>query len=392
MSEDALADYSPVFFERQGAACDHRAVLCEKSELLGESRAARRSFLARGLDMKQVISLLFLAVVSSFAADRPSFAADRPRLLVLTDIGGDPDDQQSMIRLMVYANEFEIEGLIATAPGSPGKEKKPRPDLIRKIVRAYGKVRLNLSRHAGGWPLAENLERSIKSGNPQRGRGSIGEGKDTEASRWIIERIDAGTPERPLNLVIWGGQTDLAQAMWRVMRDRKSDGFAEFVQRFRVYDIADQDGIADWLRSEFPGMTYILTKASTGDMRNATFRGMYLGGDESLTAREWIMARVRSKGPLGALYPLKTWTSPNPHEAMKEGDTPSWFFFLPAGGNDPNDPSHPGWGGQFQREADGWYRDQPARAGFDPCGTVSRWRPAFQADFARRMSWCVDGE
>src|SRR6185503_15379025 len=72
MSEDALADYSPVFFERQGAACDHRAVLCEKSELLGESRAARRSFLARGLDMKQVISLLFLAVVSSFAADRPS--------------------------------------------------------------------------------------------------------------------------------------------------------------------------------------------------------------------------------------------------------------------------------------------------------------------------------
>jgi hypothetical protein len=29
-------------------------------------------------------------------------APAKPRLLVLTDIGGDPDDQQSMIRLMTY--------------------------------------------------------------------------------------------------------------------------------------------------------------------------------------------------------------------------------------------------------------------------------------------------
>jgi hypothetical protein len=40
---------------------------------------------------------------------------ERPRLAVLTDIGGDPDDQQSMIRLLLYANEYQIEGLIATA-------------------------------------------------------------------------------------------------------------------------------------------------------------------------------------------------------------------------------------------------------------------------------------
>ena len=78
-------------------------------------------------------------------------AAERPRLCVLTDIGGDPDDQQSMVRLMVYANEFEIEGLIATAAGTPGelKETRTRPELIREIVAAYGKVRENLARHAG---------------------------------------------------------------------------------------------------------------------------------------------------------------------------------------------------------------------------------------------------
>ena len=51
-------------------------------------------------------------------------AADRPRLLVLTDIGGDPDDQQSLVRLMVYSNEFEIEGLVASAAGTPGELKQ----------------------------------------------------------------------------------------------------------------------------------------------------------------------------------------------------------------------------------------------------------------------------
>ena len=77
---------------------------------------------------------------------------------------------------------------------------------------------------------------------------------------------------------------------------------------------------------------------------------MYLTGDESLTSRDWLDAHVRSRGALGALYPMTTWTAPNPHGTMKEGDTPSWFFFLPLGGNDPADPSKPGWGGQFVRQ------------------------------------------
>ncbi len=328
---------------------------------------------------------LFLLLAAAFSA----FAAERPRLCVLTDIGGDPDDQQSMIRLMVYANEFVIEGLIASAAGTPGelKEAITKPGLIREIVAAYGKVRGNLARHAQGWPAEEELAARIKSGSPQRGREYIGEGHDTEGSRWLMERIDAGTSERPLNIAIWGGQTDLAQVLWRVKHDRDAGGLADFVQRFRVFDINDQDRIADWMRAEFPGLQYVLANAPPGkDKREGTYRGMYLGGDEALTSREWIEANVRSKGPLGALYPTKTWTAPNPHACMKEGDTPSWFFFLPLGGNDPADPAKPGWGGQYRKSSGGWYRDIP---GPDPREAVYRWRPVFQADFAHRMSWCL---
>ncbi len=316
----------------------------------------------------------------------------RPRLLVLTDIGGDPDDTQSMVRLMVYANEFEIEGLVASSAGIIGQLKVPvvRPDIIHEVIGAYGQVRGNLARHASGWPEPADLLQTVKAGNPRRGRDFIGEAHDTEGSRWIIERVDAGTPARLLNITIWGGQTDFAQALWRVKQERGAKGLTEFVARLRVFGIGDQDRIADWIQTEFPGLFYIISSAPPGfDRRLGTFRGMYLGGDESLTSQEWIAQNVLSRGPLGGLYPTRTNTKPNPHGCLKEGDTPAWFFFLPCGGNNPADPSQPGWGGQYRKAEDGWWRDLPISENFDPRETVSRWRPQFQADFARRIGWCV---
>ena len=319
----------------------------------------------------------------------------RPRLAVLTDIGGDPDDQQSLIRLMVYANEFEIEAIIASASGTRGELNKSvtRPDLIRNVVKEYGHVLPNLEKHARGWPTENQLLDVIKSGNPRRERAHIGEGHDTEGSQFLIERIDGGDASRPLNISIWGGQTDLGQALWRVKQQRTEAEYVSFIAKFRVYDINDQDGIADWMRTEFLGLNYILASAPKGrDKREGTYRGMYLTGDESLTSLKWVQENVLCKGPLGSLYPTRTFTAPNPNQCIKEGDTPSWFFFLPLGGNNPSDPTTSGWGGQFVSTPDGWWRDQPRTDSYDPRTTVSRWRTAFQADFAMRMKWCTPDE
>jgi hypothetical protein len=313
---------------------------------------------------------------------------------VLTDIGGDPDDQQSMVRLMLYANEFEIEGLIASAAGTPGelKEATVKPQLIREIVEAYGQVRGNLALHASGYPTVEDLLARITSGNPQRGRKALGEDQDTEGSRWIIAAADKDD-ERPLNIAIWGGQTDFAQALWRVRNDRSADGLAKFLKKLRVYDISDQDGIQPWIYENFPGLFYVLAKAAPGrDKREGAYRGMYLDGDEKLTSREWLNEHVRTRhGPLGAFYPAQTWTAPNPHGALKEGDTPSWFFFLPHGVNDPAHPEWGGWGGRFVPTEKGLYRDASDKIGKTTSArnSVSRWRPAYQAEFQARMDWCV---
>src|SRR3954451_10765295 len=100
--------------------------------------------------MKSVLLLFaagLLVQTGSFAA------AERPRLAVMTDIGGDPDDQQSLIRLMVYVNEFELEAIVATAAGTPNELKQAvtRPELIFEIIGAYEKVLPNLKRHSDDW-------------------------------------------------------------------------------------------------------------------------------------------------------------------------------------------------------------------------------------------------
>jgi hypothetical protein len=118
---------------------------------------------------------------------------------------------------------------------------------------------------------------------------------------------------------------------------------------------------------------------------------MFLGGDESLTSRMWIDAHVRhSHGPLGAFYPPETWTGPNPHGALKEGDTPSWFYYLRNGLNVPSEPSYGGWGGRYSRNGT-YYQDAQDTVGGETSGpaTVWRWRPAYQNGFQARMDWCV---
>lgn len=310
-------------------------------------------------------------------------AAEKPRLIVLTDIGGDPDDQQSMIRLMTYANEFDIEGLIATC------QEPPRPDLIEEIVNAYGEVRSQLAQHADGYPTKQYLLDRIKTGYAhRRDIGDLGEGKDSEGSDWIISVVDRDGP-RPVNIAIWGGPGELAQALFRVSHSRTPEETAQFISKIRVHAIGHQDPTGPAILEAFPKLWYILDFSQDGNKHISCYRGMWKNGDRSLTTRQWLDRNVRlGHGPLGALYPPKTWSPPE--DAMKEGDTPSWFYFLPHRLNDPAEPTFGGWGGRFQPE-DGIFRDAQDTVGGETSrmATVWRWREAYQNDFQARMDWCV---
>jgi len=319
-----------------------------------------------------------------------SAAAAKPRVLVLTDISSltagirEPDDGQSLIRFLLFSNEFDVEGIVATSNMRHGQTV--RPELVRQAIDAYAQVWPNLRRHATGYPDPAQLRARVKSGQPAAGpqvpiEQSVGEGKDTEGSRWIISA--ASKPgKRPLWILIWGGSTDLAQALWRT-RDNPA-----LRSKLRVHAIYDQDAAAPWIRKTFPDLSYIV--------RRHGVRGMYRGGDMSLVSSQWVETNIRTgHGPLGALYPNYNggdiWSSRLGRvQGIKEGDTPSFLGLIGNGLNLPDRLDLGGWGGRVVNFEDAADTDVAAPDDPDPLiSAVYRWRGASQADFQARLDWCV---
>ena len=52
-------------------------------------------------------------------------ALEKLRVIVETDAGGDPDDEQSQVRFLLYANEWDVVGIIANRPET-STDRSPR--------------------------------------------------------------------------------------------------------------------------------------------------------------------------------------------------------------------------------------------------------------------------
>ena len=147
----------------------------------------------------------------------------------------DPDDVQSMIRLLLYANELEIEGLVASAGSLANIARKKN---ILDVLDVYEQVQPNLARHDPRYPTADALRAVTWEGldgawgSPYFGQPGmpldalIGEGKDTEASEAIIGVVDRPDP-RPVWVCVWGGSCEVAQAIWKVRHTRDDEAFAQ---------------------------------------------------------------------------------------------------------------------------------------------------------------------
>jgi len=306
---------------------------------------------------------------------------DKKRILVLTDISSlqsgvrEPDDTQSLIRLLLYADVLDIQGLIATY-SSHGKHGYT--EYIHAVLNAYEKDLPCLLRH-GNYPSADALRAVVKTGNIAMGTENIGAEKDTEASEHIIATADA-QDNRPLWIVIWGGSLDLAQALWKVKNTRSPEETVKFLQKLRVYAIGDQyDDCGPWIRENFPELFYITAYR--------TFRGMYRGGDDSLVSAQWLRENVcENHGALGALYPIYEGGDPwGKVFGIKEGDTPSYLSLI-SGIADPEDPAQENWGGCFYRKGNHYFDSDDMETAMK---NVWKWREAYQKDFAARMDRCI---
>jgi hypothetical protein len=334
-------------------------------------------------------------------------AADKPRVMVLTDIENEPDDAMSMVRFLVYANQYDIEGLAATT--SVHQRARVAPQRIRRIVEAYGKVRNNLELHEPGFPQGDTLLARVSEGLPVYGMQGVGAGKDSPASEQLIRAVDRDDP-RPLWVPVWGGPNVLAQAIWKIRATRSKAELDRFVSRLRVYAISDQDDSGPWIRQNFPELFYIVSPGinASGGYHHATwagiagdnFHGRFAGADSLLVSNEWLEQNVRKKGALGVEYPH--W------EFMMEGDTPSFMNLIDNGLSNPERPDWGGWGGRYELytpRKERWFVQAETRAiwtnaqdevmGVDGKwhttnhSTIWRWRSAMQNDFAARMDWTI---
>lgn len=356
-----------------------------------------------------LVGLLLLTAVPSLLraaapATAPATAAARPRVIVLTDISNEPDDEESLVRFLVYCNEFEVEGLVATT--STWLKDKTREDLIRRQVQAYGQVRPNLLKHAPGYPEAEHLLGVTSTGQGGYGMAVVGKGKSTPGSQRIIEIIDRAD-ERPVWVSVWGGANTLAQALMDLRDSRSGDDLRRAVAKLRVYSISDQDDAGAWIRREFPDLFYIVSPSNQDGQEywRATWTG--ISGDRwykngpghkyDLIENAWLEEHViNNHGPLGALYPK--------HKYIMEGDTPAFLGLVENGLGWSATPAYGGWGGRYVLyKAHGetrriWTNNAESRDTVtadngktetsDPA-SVWRWREHYQHDFAARMDWCV---
>ena len=309
---------------------------------------------------------------------------NKRKLIVLTDIStdcaqrGEPDDTQSLVRLLHYGDQFDILGLIATHTPHLGRAA---PEYIHHVIDGYEYAEHNLGK-AGDFPSASQLRACVKHGADQAGIDQIN--TPSEGALHLLQCVEHAS--EPVWIIAWGGVTDLAQALLLAQQTKSPDETDALVAKMRIYAIGDQyDTCGAWIRKQFADLFYIITFDA--------YRGVYRGGNIALCSPEWTQRHILDSGPFGAYYPLYQGGDIFGRllggvAGMKEGDTPSFLFLLDNGLNVPEHPEYGGWGGRFVRHGIAQYQDSCDQCGDEmgPWVSVSRWRADFQADFKARLA------
>src|SRR3954447_16938782 len=116
---------------------------------------------------KVLLSVCYAALLNAAISAQPAPPlpqpvdgfSGHPRVAIISDIGNEPDDQMSFVRLLLYSNELDVEAMIAST--STWQKAATHPETMHSLIHAYGQVRDNLLLHAKGWPRADDLDAGV---------------------------------------------------------------------------------------------------------------------------------------------------------------------------------------------------------------------------------------
>ena len=388
--------------------------------------------------MNRITHYLFLLLIVACSAENrtsPGHHNGRQRLVVLADMGNEPDEMQQMIHMITCSNEFDIEGLIAVTgkylrPGSHLGEYNSvtHPELFQEIIDAYAAVYDNLKIHATTYPEPQKLRKVVAAGQKGYGIADVGPGKSSAGSDLII-RILEKEDERPVWMVVNAGSNTLAQALFDYREQHSEAELDAFVKKLRVFENGSQDNAGSWICREFPNIhwirsnyqTYAYGGPSWADRKAGLGPHYWKPYPYSTEGQlQWQKENIMDNhGALGDLYPERRFHAWGEGVVgfMEGGGTIPWMGLVNKGLFDINQPSWGGWSGRFSRKKteNFWSRhadikaDEEKVAPFyvysevpdqwtDPendtvylsnYSPVWRWRRAMYNDQICRMDWCI---
>ncbi len=324
--------------------------------------------------------------------------AEKPRIIATTD--GEIDDRCSMVRFLMNANEWDIEGIIhcssrfhwAGGTISDGQQVEARSwepiEWLDRQIDAYEQVYDNLKIHAEGFPTADELRSKVFVGNIV----NVGEMElDTPGARRIVEVLLDDEPG-PVYLQAWGGTNTIARAL-KIIQDEYPEQIEKVSGKAIIYIILDQDSTyRDYIQPNWPEIQVLYSRNQFWTIAYGWARSIpepHL----SLFQADWMNTFIRvGCGPLTAEYPYGRGGGGGASSGafISEGDSPSFMYQIDVGLRSLESPFYGGWGGRFEKTEGAPNNHWDNATDDDNMGKpIWRWATAFQNDWAARAMWCV---
>jgi len=354
--------------------------------------------------------LLLLLATAALGQGGTLTAEDRPRVIATSD--GEIDDECSMVRFLLYTNEWDVEAIISSSSQYHAHGHNwAGDDWVEPYLDAYAKVYPSLVKHDRLYPTPDYLRARTLLGNVE----TEGEMKQvTPGSQRIVEVLLDDSDNRPIWIQAWGGPNTIARAL-KTIEEEHPEKMAEVAKKIRLFFIWEQDSTyQDYIRLHW-GKYNVLTIVSDQFVAFAYHWEKILPEQTHPVFRgDWMTRHIlQDHGPLCALYKAH-----DDGRFRSEGDSPAFLHAIPTGLRSVESPDWGGWGGRYVRVRENTWLDPVLEPGYEyPKGRwytssawgrsrmrkniakdrelaaylkpMWRWFHAIQNDFASRADWCV---
>lgn len=336
---------------------------------------------------------------------------DRTRVIVTSD--GEIDDECSLVRFLLYSNEWDIEGIITSSSQYHWHGHKwAGDDWMEPTLNAYAEVYPNLLKHDRRYPSPEFLRSRTYLGNVET-EGEMD--KVTKGSQRIVEVLLDNTDKRPVWIQAWGGTNTIARAL-KTIEETYPERMAEVADKMRLFLIWEQDSTYQaYIRPHWK--KYNIKTIISDQFEAIAYRWKMVQPDYMQKYYEgaWMKENIlQNHGALCGSYKAH-----DNGDFRSEGDSPAFLHTINVGLRNLENPSWGGWGGRYvlvrentwldpvpvegYKYPEGrWYGDNGwGRCSLRPGSTATdeqrsayfkpmwRWSIAMQNDFAARADWCV---